>query len=173
MGTRDHPNSPNHPYFVTAVTKDRRPIFRDDRAAELMVTDLRLLRDELGFSLVAYVVMPDHVHLLVVPGEGSGVSRIMQLIKGRFARSWNKAIGSAGSVWQPRFFESVVRTETQLVRWIEYIQCNPVEARLVQAPEDYPYCSAGGSLPTDTRAYLGGVTRSRAEARPSGEVIEP
>ena len=91
----------------------------------------------------------------------------MQLTKGRFARLWNKEIGSSGSIWQPRYYESAVRTQEQLARWIGYIDRNPVEGRLARTARDYPYCSAGGSLPVDTYGYLGGAPISRAEARPS------
>jgi len=168
MGTRYHPGVAGYPYFVTAATKGRRPILGDPRAADLLVQELVRLRDELGFALLAYAVMPDHLHLLVVPSAAVDLSRIMQSIKGGFARLWNRQSGSAGSLWQARFYESAVRTEAQLWRWIEYINQNPVKAGLAATPEEYPYCSAGGRLAVDLEAYGGGPWRSRAEARPSG-----
>ncbi len=168
MGTRYHPGVAGYPYFVTAVTKDRQPIFRNRQAADLMLKELAQLRDELGFSLLAYAVMPDHLHLLVAPSAAVDLSRIMQSIKGRFARLWNRQSRTVGSLWQPRYYESAVRTEAQLWRWIEYINQNPVKAGLAATSEEYPYCSAGGRLAVDLEAYVGGSWRSRAEARPSG-----
>ena len=168
MGTRRHPPVSNQPYFVTAAIKDRWPIFRNRLASEVMLGQLERAREELDFALLAFVLMPDHVHLIVVPSEAADLSRIMQTIKGRFARLWNKRSGRDGGLWQERYYESAVRTEAQLQRWIEYIDQNPVKARLAPAPEEFPYCSASGRLVTDLDAYLGGSWRSRAEARPSG-----
>lgn len=167
MGTRAHPTIPNQPYFVTAATSNRRPIFGDREAAELMLAELSRLRDALGFALLAYAVMPNHLHLLVVPSESADLSQIMQFVKGRFARVWNSKMGHQGSLWQPRYYESAVRTEQQLMRWIDYIEQNPVQARLAGSPQEYPYCSSGGMLRTDLAAYLNGDWASRAEARPS------
>lgn len=172
MGTRNHPLVANHPYFITAVTRKRRQVFRDDRAAALIVGQLARLRSEMGFALLAallaYAVMPEHIHILIVPGPAADLPRIMQAIKGRFARTWNQLIGSSGSVWQPRYFESVVRTEQQLSRWLDYIHHNPVKRGLASTREDYAFSSAGGNLGTDLTTYLGGSWASRAEARSSG-----
>lgn len=168
MGTRHHPLVANQPYFVTAATRDRRPIFRSHQAAELMLAGLEKAHEEFKFYLLAYALMPNHVHLIIVPNEASSLGRIMQSIKGRFARLWNKQSGSEGSLWQARYYESAVRTEAQLRRWIEYIDQNPVKAGLAVTPEEYPYCSAGGKLATDLEAFLDGSWKSRAEARSSG-----
>ncbi len=167
MGTRNHPALPNQPYFVTAATRDRQPIFRNRQAAELMLIELGRLRDELGFALLAYAVMPDHIHLIIVPSITDDLSRIMQSVKGGFARLWNRQLGRQGSLWQPRYYESAVRTHAQLKRWLEYTDRNPVQAGLAASPEEYPYCSSGGRLGTDIEAYLCGSWTGRAEARPS------
>ena len=167
MGTRSHPAVANQPYFVTAATNNRQPIFRDHEAADLMLTELSRLRDELGFALLGYALMPDHIHLIVVPTSAAKLSQITQSAKGRFARLWNKRRGHQGHIWQPRFYESAVRTQEQLGQWLEYVDRNPVQAGLAQSPEEYPYCSAGGKLKADIEAYLGGSRTDRAKARPS------
>ena len=169
MGTRSHPTVSYQPYFVTAVTRNRTPIFRDRHAADLILKELARLRDELGFARLAYAVMPDHIHLLVAPSAGANLSRIMQSVKGRFARLWNRQLCRQGSLWQPRYYESAVRTEAQLMRWIEYIHRNPVQAGLAKSPEEYPYCSPGGKLGTDLEVYLKGSWTGRAEAQPSSK----
>lgn len=167
MGTRGHPDLPSQPYFVTAATVNRQPMFRNRQAAELMLAELGRLRHELDFALLAFVVMPDHVHLLLVPSAKADLSRIMQSVKGRFARLWNQRCRRTGSLWQSRYYESAVRTEAQLTRWIEYIHRNPVQAGLASIPEEYPYCSSAGRLETDLETYLDDSCPGRAEARPS------
>ena len=133
-----------------------------------MLDTLDQLRTELRFALLAFVIMPDHMHLLVVPSESADISRVMQAIKGRFARHWNAANGTSSAVWQGRYFESVARTEAQLARWIEYIHYNAVQAGLATTPEEYPYSSAAANMQTDLEVHLGG-TPGQAKARPSGD----
>jgi putative transposase len=156
MGTRHHTTLENQPYFVTARTSQRRRLFRDRWAAEFFLQELQRCREDLGFLLLGFVVMPDHVHLLVVPGPGADLPRVMQHVKGRFARTFNLARGRTGAVWQARFFESAVRTEAQLERWVHYIEENPVQAGLASSPEVYPFSSAGGALAVDLERYLDG-----------------
>jgi putative transposase len=118
--------------------------------------ELRRSREQLGFLLLSFVVMPDHVHLLLVPGSTADLPQIMRYIKGRFARTFNLTRGAAGAVWQQRFFESAARTELQLKRWFRYIEDNPVRSGLAGSPEAYPWSSASGALPVDLERYLGG-----------------
>jgi putative transposase len=154
MGTRTHPDSEGLPYFVTFTTHERRPLFRDAWAARLFVEHLEQVRNELGFLLVAYAVMPDHVHLIVVPGPRVTLAKLMQIVKGRFARSYNQRTGHQGKLWQPRYYETAVRGETALMRRMEYIEANPIVAGLVKSAEEYEFSSAG--RPTDLTRYLGG-----------------
>jgi REP element-mobilizing transposase RayT len=105
MGTRHHVALENQAYFVTARTAQRTPLFRDRSVAELLLQELQRCRERLGFLLLSFVVMPDHVHLLLVPGSSADLSRVMQHIKGGFGRVLNVAWGSSGAVWQQRFFE--------------------------------------------------------------------
>ncbi|HLA17754.1 MAG TPA: transposase [Dehalococcoidia bacterium] len=171
MGTRNHPIQINQPYFVTTITRKRQPIFRDHHAAGLFLAELGRLRSDLGFALLGYAVMPDHVHLVVVPADSANLREIMRLVKGSFARLWNQRCGQSGSLWQPRYYESAVRTEQQLVQWLKYIDDNPVRAGLASSPQQYPYGSPGGRLMTDLTAYLDGSWIGQAEARPSGERV--
>jgi putative transposase len=156
MGTRHHVALQNQAYFVTARTANGMPLFRDGAVAELFLHELQRCQERLGFLLLSFVVMPDHVHLLLVPGSSADLSRVMQHIKGGFARLLNVARGSSGAVWQQRFFEAAARTEVQLERWISYIQENPVKGRLAATPSAYPFSSAGGALTTDLERYLSG-----------------
>src|SRR3972149_3531164 len=90
MGAREHPDAENTPYFITTVTHNRQKVFAGASAAEMFLEELNYARQELGFALLSFVVMPDHVHLLLVPRSPSPLSLVMQTIKGRFARRWNR-----------------------------------------------------------------------------------
>jgi len=170
MGAREHPDAENTPYFITTVTHNRQKVFAGASAAEMFLEELNYARQELGFALLSFVVMPDHVHLLLVPRSPSPLSLVMQTIKGRFARRWNRRQNTRGKLWQPRYVESGVRTEAQLHKWIQYIDLNPVEAGLAPSPGQYQFSSVSGALSIDVEAYFDGTWPGQAEAWPSAVV---
>lgn len=128
-------------------------MFAERPAAEMFVTHLLGIRQELGFLLLAYSVMPDHVHLVIVPSDVR-LPKIMQIIKGRFARAYNKLHGQIGKLWQGRYYETVVRDEDALTRRIAYVEENPVVAGIVAEPNEYPFSSAAPGARVDLAAYL-------------------
>lgn len=117
------------------------PIFLRDPAVAKMVMDAIFHRDLRAFQLHAFVVMPNHVHLLVTPLEA--VSKIMQSLKRFTARQGNLMLGRTGQpFWQDETYDRLVRNETEFERITHYIEWNPVSAGLAEAPEDFPWSSA-------------------------------
>jgi len=93
-------------------------------------------------KLYAVVVMPDHVHLLFLPlrdrdGWPFAVVDIMQCLKSVTAHRINKRLGISGPLWEEESFDHVLRSDESLKEKCEYIRQNPVEAGLVERPEDY------------------------------------
>ncbi len=142
------------PSFVTTNTHERCPIFRSDATCELFIRTLYEVRDDAGLWVLGFSVMPDHVHV-VLATKTDELGRLMQLIKGRFARAYNQAAGRTGAVWQSRYHERTLRTEAALLSAIEYVTENPVVARLAANAEDYRWSSASGLYETDLHDYLG------------------
>ena len=132
-------------FFVTTITAGRIPIFRQNANATLMIDTLAHYRDQGKFLLHEFVIMPDHVHLLLTPAPEISLERAMQFIKGGF--SFRKK--SRGPAWQASFTNHRVRDYQDYEGHREYIRMNPVRARLVQRAEDYPYSSAAGVLRMD------------------------
>jgi REP element-mobilizing transposase RayT len=132
---------PHTPYFVTTVTGGRRRYFSDPRLAQIVVDNLRFYENRGDFELLSYVVMPDHLHLLATPIRGS-ISEIMRNVKCHAAREVNELLGQRGSVWQVSFQDRIVRCEGDIERFVQYIEYNPVKARIVAEPEDYLFGSA-------------------------------
>ena len=142
------------PSFVTTNTHGRRPILKDPPVADLLVETIYQVRAEVRFLMLAFTIMPDHVHLILVsPAERLGL--ILQLIKGRFARRFNLRSGRSGAVWQSRYHERTLRSDKALANAIEYVHNNPVVARLVAEPSAYRWSSANGRFLTDLAAYFG------------------
>ena len=145
----------NRPYFVTTDTLKRRRVFRN-------LTDAALLQDVLetseryAFHLLSFVIMPDHLHAIVVPRPGDTISQTMRFIKGSYARRHNERIPAHGAIWQSSFYDRAVRREEDLFQFIHYIEDNPVKSGLVLDPKDYPFCSANPNCPTSLSLYLTG-----------------
>ncbi len=132
----------NQCYHVVTTTRDRVPVFLDPDCASLAVEVVQFMRRERAYVL-AYVVMPEHLHALLVPRDGTSISRVMQSIKGYTARLVNEKLARRGPLWQRSFYDRMIRDERQLLETVTYVHMNPVVAGLVEDPEAYPYSSAG------------------------------
>jgi putative transposase len=89
----------------------------------------------------AYVLMPNHVHLLVTPHEPENISRTMRRLGQRYVQHFNKAHGRSGAMWEGRFKSIPVDSELYLLRCQRYIEQNPVRAEIASHPRDYPWSS--------------------------------
>ena len=106
----------------------------------LLIDVLRSYVAARKFQLHDFVVMPDHLHLLLtVPGDMT-IEKAMQLIKGRFSYRLKHELQYLGEVWQRGFYESRADSEESFLRYREYIAQNPVKAGLADSPGQYPYC---------------------------------
>ena len=129
-------------YFVTTNTDNRQQIFRDPDVAHFFLNTLRYFKPLLGFKIYSYVVMPDHIHLLIEPKDRYGLSEVMKAIKGSFGRKYLIMRGETGKVWQRQFFEYSVEGGVELKRKIRYIFENPVRRGIVKNEVDYEFSSA-------------------------------
>jgi len=130
----------NYVYYVTSVTKYRRPIFRDTIYARHLLGCIAYFHFTLDFKLLGYVIMPDHFHLLIQASKNC-ISRIMKLIKGNFARRYNELLEQKGSIWQRRFYDNVLRDKKQIQKKLIYMHRNPLIKGLVDNPGDYEFSS--------------------------------
>jgi putative transposase len=123
--------------------------------ADLFIDVLRSTMRTKRIVVHDFVVMPNHVHLLMtVPGEMS-LEKAMQLIKGGFSFRASREFGFRGEIWQRGFSDVRVNDEQGFEQHREYIENNPVKAGLTNSPEEYPY----GSV------YLKKRKRAGAKAR--------
>jgi putative transposase len=128
-------------FFVTTVTWQRVPLFRYDEKADLMLDVLMHYREPRKFLLHEFVIMPDHLHLLLTPATGLSLERAMQLVKGGFSYRLGKQ--KRALVWQESFTNHRIRDEADFARHAEYVRMNPVRAGLVSRPDLYRYSSVG------------------------------
>jgi putative transposase len=124
-------------FFLTSATYNRRRLFQVPANAELFLEALQHYRHAGRYKLHAFVVMPDHVHLILTP-QGITVERAMGLIKGGFSHR----LASEFPVWQRGFTDHRIRDAENMETRRTYLHMNPVRGGLVAAAEEYRYSSA-------------------------------
>lgn len=92
-------------------------------------------------AIHAYVLMNNHVHLLLTPGDASGISRVMQSLGRRYVQYFNAAYRRSGTLWESRHKASIIEAESYLLTCMRYIEMNPVRAGMVDHPAEYPWSS--------------------------------
>jgi REP element-mobilizing transposase RayT len=109
--------------------------------AKLIANALHYAERELQlYELLAWVVMANHVHIVVIPKVA--LARITKTVKGYTALEANRMLGLSGRFWQHESFDRWERDRYELERIIRYVERNPVKAGLVQCEEDFPWSSA-------------------------------
>ncbi|MDR1248932.1 MAG: transposase [Treponema sp.] len=102
-----------------------------------MLFVLRDAKERFGFRLANFCIMPTHIHLLIIPGEGGNLSQIMHWIKTHSAKRWNRIHGSTDHLWGERYFARVIKDPRDYFSVMEYIDQNPVKAGLAPYAGDW------------------------------------
>ena len=128
-------------FFVTSSTAGKRNLLQSDRAARLFIDVLYAYRAQQKYFLHAFVVMPDHFHVLITVRDIS-IERVVQFIKGGFAFRAGKELKLRPPVWERGFSETRVHDSEAAARISDYIVQNPVRRGFALNPPEYPYSSA-------------------------------
>ena len=113
----------------------------DERIAEIVQENL-LRFDGDRYRLLAWVIMPNHIHNIVEILEGFTLEKVIHTWKSYTANAVNKVLGRQGAFWQPDYFDRFIRDDKHLERAVYYVEFNPVKAGLVENAEDWPFGSA-------------------------------
>lgn len=131
---------PEFPHHVTQRGSRRQPTFFCDadysRYRDLLARQLPKANAE----LLAYCLMPNHVHLIVIPHRPHSLSRLLRETHARYARRINLEHGWQGHLWQERF-HSFVMDDEHLFAAVRYVELNPVRAGLCEQPDEWPWSS--------------------------------
>ena len=126
-------------YLLTTVTAQRRRLFQVTAAAEMFLATLEDYRSKGRFALHAFVVMPEHVHLLLTPAPEVALEKVAQLIKGGFSFR----VKSAQAVWEKGYDSRRISDGEHFDVCRRYIEENPARARMVDVAGEYAYSSCG------------------------------
>ena len=132
---------PGVPVHVVQRGNNRQAVFFDENDYRVYMDWLGAAAGEHGSALHAYVLMTNHVHLLMTPSDKEAISATLQALGRRFVPYINHCYRRTGTLWEGRFKASAVQAEDYLIACYRYIELNPVRAGMVQRPEDYPWSS--------------------------------
>jgi putative transposase len=135
-------------HFITFSCYRRLPHLATAARRDLLLRVLEQARQRYRFALLGYVVMPEHVHLLMTMPSIGDPSVVMKVVKERFTRLLRKREVLVGPMWQKRFYDFNVCTGKKRVKKLRYMHRNPVKRGLVSSPEEWDWSSF--------RTYLNG-----------------
>ncbi len=152
---------PGVPQHVIQRGNNRQPCFIEEQDYRFYLASLREAVEQTGCLVHAYVLMTNHVHLLVTPESVGAVSEAMQRLGRRYVAYFNSAYGRTGTLWEGRFKACLVDSEGYLLTCYRYIELNPVRAAIVDSADGYAWssyhtnaCGAKDPLVTPHEKYL-------------------
>lgn len=138
---------PHTPLHITQRGHDRKPVFVDEADYRFYLDNLAAAKEDLDVRLLSYCLMPNHVHLVFVPGdETTAVSMLMRILAARQTRRMNRLEHRSGTLWEGRFKASLIDTDAYLLACCRYVDLNPVRAALVETPESYRWSGFRGRI---------------------------
>ena len=169
MSTPTHRTAPGSSYFVTTRCWQGRSVFQVTQIAEILVETMTRYRDRGGYLLHEFVVMPNHLHVLLTPSSTASLEKSVQLIKGDSSHEIRKRCDRRIEIWQEGFYDWTIRDTNDWQSKVGYIRMNPVRAKLVEKPEQWPYSSASCLFKLDVvpERYLPVASGAKAPLSPA------
>lgn len=129
------------PQHIIVRGINREPIFYEDDDYQFYLEKLRLACKKHACDLHAYVLMTNHVHLLITPHKKDGLSKVMQMIGRYYVQYFNFTHKRTGTLWEGRYKATIIDSEVYALTCHRYIELNPVRAAMVDHPSEYPWSS--------------------------------
>ena len=132
---------PDTPVHIVQRGNDRQAVFFEDADRQAYLGWLGEAAARHGCAVHAYVLMPNHIHLLATPGVAGATGRMMQSVGRHYVPYVNRRHGRSGALWEGRYRASLIDADAYLLMCMRYIELNPVRADLTKALADYPWSS--------------------------------
>ncbi|MBI3187637.1 MAG: transposase [Gammaproteobacteria bacterium] len=136
---------PGVPVHVVQRGHSREPVFFDTPDYQTYLHWLGEAAKRYGCAIHAYVLMTNHIHLLITPRNKNSISQVMQYTGRHFVPYINVTYGTSGTCWEGRYKASLIQDETYLLTCMRYIEMNPVRAGMVKSPGAYRWSSYGAN----------------------------
>lgn len=137
---------PGHPHHVILRGNNRQAIFFSDLDRQHLLATLQEAASQYRVAVHAYVLMDNHLHLLLTPPTADALSRMMQSLGRRYVGWFNARHRRSGTLWEGRFRAGLIEGERHLLACMRYIELNPVRAGLCLEPLEWPWSSAAHHL---------------------------
>ncbi len=141
-------------YHVINRGNGRQEVFHKDSDYEAFIHLMKQSKDRYSVKVFAYCLMPNHFHMVLMPGKGEDLSKYMQWLMTSHVRRYHSHYGSSGHVWQGRFKSFLVQRDSYLLMVLRYVEANPVRAGLVLSAKEWLWSSHKARL---GRAAYGAV----------------
>jgi putative transposase len=169
MGRLTHRTKPGWTYFVTTKAAQNISVFQVKQVADIVIAKMLEYRSKGNYLLRDFVLMPNHLHVILTPADTVSLEKCMQLIKGGSSHEIHKVRGDKMEIWQSGFHESRVTDSIDYMKNIDYIRFNPVVASLVDRPELWPFASTSGRYDCDPiPQVLKPIAHSSPNVEPKG-----
>jgi putative transposase len=132
---------PGYPQHVIQRGNNRSAIFASAADYEFYLEKLLEGCNKHGCDVHAYVLMTNHVHLLLTPHTEGSIAKLMQFIGRYYVQYFNERYRRTGTLWEGRYKSTLLDTEQYLMTCYRYIEANPERAGMVESPADYPWSS--------------------------------
>jgi len=132
---------PGHPQHIIIRGNNREAIFYAEEDYQFYISKLRDACKKHDCALHAYVLMTNHVHLLITPSSDNGISKAIQMLGRYYVQYFNYSYKRTGTLWEGRYKASLIDSTRYLLTCYRYIELNPVRAGMVDHPSEYPWSS--------------------------------
>ena len=149
MSQLKHRTHPGSSYFITTECAENRSVFQVTENSKILIAILFKYRDQQAYQLHEFVVMPNHLHLLLTPNDVTSLERCIQFIKGASSHEIHKQQSIKLEIWQKSFHDWTIRDENDWLEKVQYIRMNPVRAKLLGSPEAWFFYSANREFVLD------------------------
>lgn len=129
------------PQHVIVRGNNREPIFYANEDYEFYLDKLKEASQKHECDIHAYVLMTNHVHILVTPHKPDGISKMMQMIGRYYVQYFNYSYKRTGTLWEGRYKATLIDSEQYALTCYRCIELNPVRAQMIKHPADYPWSS--------------------------------
>ena len=143
-----------YPHHIILRGNNRQAIFMDSADFQRMLALLQAHAIEQGVQVHAYVLMSNHLHLLLTPLQNDSLPKMMQAVGRAYVLYFNKRHGRSGTLWEGRYRSALIQTERYFLACMAYIDLNPVRAGMVTQAADYPWSSHGHYIGRQNEAWL-------------------
>jgi putative transposase len=149
-------------YFITTDTWQGRQIFLKPDPAAIVLEQILECRERGFYSLHSFVIMPEHLHMLITPGAETSLEKSVMMIKGGSSYKIKKRLLYSSPIWMEGFHDRWIRDAHEYRMRKQYIELNPVKVQLVARPADYLFGSASGKYELDGCVHDEGAPGAKA-----------